>query len=198
MIGASRGCSSDFVPFFFFLSGASLNGWRWGKCARCATCQSCSLLNRLVAQIPQCRYSSLCLALRTWCSRLKSSQNVHYRHTNKHPITYTPTCTGMSLRTSKRNWSYCADAHKKCESVAIITSYLCIVSLKDFLISALTDNQRFAYFSFHGQWRRVDVEDVSFSAVMWSITFSQPKHFFWGHQLKTRRKKTQKPRTTIH
>lgn len=124
-------------PFFLFLSGASSNGWRWEKCARCATCQSCSLLSRLVAQIPLSQYSSLCPASRTRCSRLQSSEKVHYRHTNTHPITYTLTCTGMSRRTSQKTWSYCADAHKKCESVAIITSYLCIVSLKDFLVSAI-------------------------------------------------------------
>lgn len=49
---------------------------------------------------------------------------------------------------------------------------------KDFPISALTDNQLFScFFLFCGHWRRVDLEEVSFSAVMWSITFSQPKHF---------------------
>lgn len=85
-----KSCSVTHPTLFFFFSGASLSGWRWGKCARCATCPSCSSPSRLAAQSPLCQYSSHCPGLRTWCSRL-GSPLLQYT-TATHPITHT--CTG--------------------------------------------------------------------------------------------------------
>lgn len=164
-----------------FIGSASLSGWRWGKCARCATCPSCSSPSRPAAQIPLCQYSSLYLASRTWCNRLKPSLIIHYRHTQTHipSLILSPVQVHLwyeSVNRAKKLEFMCRYSQKLWLCSHRHLSYPCIGSQKDFLISVLTDNQQFSCFSFHGQWRRVDLE-VSFLAKTWSITFSQPKHF---------------------
>lgn len=76
-------------PAFFvcFLTGASLSGWRWGRCVRSATCPSCSSPSRQAAPTPQCQYSSRCLGSRTWCSRLSSTHPTP-------PRRHSSSCTG--------------------------------------------------------------------------------------------------------
>lgn len=180
-----------------FIESASLSGWRWGRCARCATCPSCSSLSRPAARIHLCQYSSLYPALRTWCSRLGPSPIVHYRHTQTRipllilspvqvHLRYESVDTAEKLefmrRYSQKAW-LCGHRH---------LSYPCIGSQKDLLISVLTENQLLSCFSFHGLWRRVDLE-VCFLAKTWSDDdFFSTKALFWGHQLKTRRKKQHK------
>lgn len=44
--------------------------------------------------------------------------------------------------------------------------------------------------------RRGDNEEVFILAMMWSVTFSQPKHFFWGHQLRPGRSKQKKAKNS--
>lgn len=183
-----------------FIESASSSGWRWGKCARCATCPSCSSPSRPAAQTRLCQYSSLCPASRTWCSRLQPSLTVHYRHTQTHipTLVLSPVQVhfGMSLWTHRRNWSYCADTHETCESAAIVTS----------LIFALV-HKRIFWYQF---WLMINCCHVFFffffSRTMkksWSRrsfllgrdvvdNFFTTKALFWGHQLKTRRKKKHK------
>lgn len=101
----------------FFLTGASLSGWRWGRCVPCATCPSCSSPSRLVVQSPQCRYSSLCLASRTWCSSRWTSVTdpvthlpvqVHFRQPGTPDLArlHTGSRNGFSATTSGRKATF--------------------------------------------------------------------------------------------
>ncbi len=106
---------------FHFLPGASLSGWRWGKCARCATCLSCSSPSRLAARTPLCQYSSLCPGSRTWCRMNQTLSYSYYSHTSYHPYSHLyQVHFGMSRWTDRRNWSYCADSHRNCESAPLL------------------------------------------------------------------------------
>lgn len=108
---------------------------------------------------------------------------------------------GMSLWTAdRRNWSYCADTHRNCESAAIVTS----------LILALV-HRRVSWYQF---WLIINCFHVFFfSRTMkknWCRrsfllgrdvfdNFFTTKALFLGTPAKDQEKKTtQKPRTTIH
>lgn len=131
---------------FLCVSGASLSGWRWEKCVRCATCLSCSSPSRQAARIPLSQYSSLCLGLRMWCSRLKVSLIEHYSHkthcSSSHLYRYSLVWVCRQTRETELLLRY---SHK----LWICTSpTFAFIHKKDFLISVLTDHQLFSFFIF--------------------------------------------------
>lgn len=189
-----------------FIGSASLSGWRWGKCARCATCPSCSSPSRPAAQIPLCQYSSLCPASRTWCSRLKLSLTVYYRHTHKHThlqhsCSHLYRYTSVWVRGQTGETGVTAQILTKTvnllPSSPLSSSHWFTKGFPD--ISSDWFSALFMFFFFFSRtmktsWSRrsllLDREMVG--------NFFTTKALFWGHQRKTRTKKTQKPRTTIH
>lgn len=182
-------------PCFFCPSGASLSGWRWGKSARCATCRSCSSPSKLAARIRPSLLSNLCRASRTWCSGLSQYTTDPHKDTSQHSYSHLYRYTsvwvcGQTGQTAKlRTVTMAAESQFFSVNTGAVTAtvHRRISSRQLWLMISCPRG-----FVLHGQKRQVDVEEVSF------VAFSQPKHFSGDTSEKTRRKKTQKPRNSVH